>query len=147
MIRLFTIGFAGKSAEQFFSLLQHNNVKTVVDTRLNNTSQLSGFAKADDLKYFLKQLADIDYMHSLAFAPTKDLLDKSRKNKFSWEEYETAYIKLLEERNILQATDIDALHNCCLLCSEHSPENCHRRLLAEYLKAHRQDILIVHLTD
>jgi uncharacterized protein (DUF488 family) len=145
MIKLFTIGFTGKTAESFFNLLRNNKVKKIVDTRINNVSQLSGFAKAPDLKFFADEIGQISYDHNIDFAPTKDLLSNYRNKKLSWQEYEIEYLNLLDMRKIAQKTNIDLLHENCLLCSEHTPEKCHRRLLAEYLQNVRNDIEIVHL--
>ena len=145
MIRLYTIGFTEKSAERFFQLLEYNQVKRIVDTRVSNNSQLSGFAKGKDLAFFAKQLANIDYEHQLKFAPSKELLGEYRKKKISWNEYAEKYTGLLDERNIRDEVDIAGLHECCLLCSEHTAEKCHRRLLAEYLQGPNSDIEIIHL--
>ncbi len=79
MIRLYTIGFTRKSAERFFQLLEQNQVKKIIDTRVSNNSQLSGFAKGKDLAFFAKQIANIDYEHQLEFAPSKELLGRYRK--------------------------------------------------------------------
>ena len=146
MIQLYTIGFTGKSAEKFFTLLQNNAVERIVDTRINNTSQLSGFAKADDLAFFARSVGRIDYKHQLDFAPTKDLLANYRNGKISWSEYEIEYLNLLDVRKIANKVNIEELHQNCLLCSEHTPEKCHRRLLAEYFQHRYNDILITHLT-
>ncbi len=145
MIKLFTIGFTNKSAEQFFDLLKNNQVEGLVDTRINNVSQLSGFAKGNDLKFFAKQIGKINYTHALDFAPTKDLLADYRAKKITWADYEIAYLNLLDSRKVKQKVDVESLHQHCLLCSEHTPEKCHRRLLAEYFQVVRQDIEIVHL--
>jgi uncharacterized protein (DUF488 family) len=145
MIKLFTIGFTGKSAENFFNLLRNNDVKKIVDTRINNVSQLAGFAKAPDLKFFANEIGKMSYDHNIDFAPTKELLSGYRNKKISWQEYEIEYLNLLDMRNVAQKTNIDLLHENCLLCSEHTPEKCHRRLLAEYLKHVRNDIEIIHL--
>ena len=145
MIRLYTIGFTEKSAERFFQLLEHNQVKKIIDTRVNNNSQLSGFAKGKDLAFFAKQLTNIDYEHQLKFAPSKELLGQYRKKEISWDEYAEEYIGLLDERDISREVNIASLHECCLLCSEHTAEKCHRRLLAEYLKKLNLDIEIIHL--
>jgi len=88
MIELYTIGFTKKSAQQFFELLTTNEVEEIVDTRVNNTSQLAGYAKGKDLQFFAKKVADIDYSHELDFAPTKELLSKYRKKEMTWAEYE-----------------------------------------------------------
>jgi uncharacterized protein (DUF488 family) len=145
MIKLFTIGFTGKSAENFFNLLRNNDVKKIVDTRINNVSQLAGFAKAPDLKFFANAIGKMSYDHNIDFAPTKELLSGYRNKKISWQEYEIEYLNLLDMRNVAKKTNIDLLHENCLLCSEHTPEKCHRRLLAEYLKHVRNDIEIIHL--
>ena len=145
MIKLYTIGFTGKPAETFFNLLRNSQVKKIVDTRINNTSQLSGFAKGPDLKFFAKKIGDIFYEHNIDFAPTKELLSKYRDKKITWQEYEIEYLNLLDLRKVAQKTDIEKLHENCLLCSEHTPEKCHRRLLAEYLKKNNSAIEIIHL--
>jgi uncharacterized protein (DUF488 family) len=145
MIKLYTIGFTGKSAENFFNLLRNSQVKKIVDTRINNTSQLSGFAKGPDLNFFVKEIGNISYEHNIDFAPTKELLSRYRDKKITWPEYEIEYLNLLDMRKVAQKTDIEKLHENCLLCSEHTPEKCHRRLLAEYLKHVKNGIEIIHL--
>lgn len=145
MINIYTIGFTKKSAERFFYLLTTNKVERIIDTRLNNSSQLSGFAKAEDLKYFAKAIGNIDYLYEPEFAPTKELIKKYRDKEISWEGYEIGYLKLLETRNISQKVKLEEFHQNCLLCSEHLPTNCHRRILAEYLYKINNDINIIHL--
>jgi uncharacterized protein (DUF488 family) len=145
MIKLYTIGFTGKPAEKFFNLLTSSGVKKIVDTRINNVSQLAGFAKGSDLKFFAKEIGDISYEHNIDFAPTKELLTRYRNKKMTWEEYEVEYLNLLDMRKVASKTDIEKLHENCLLCSEHTPEKCHRRLLAEYLKHVKNDVEIIHL--
>ena len=146
MIHLFTIGFTKKSARDFFSRLRSAGVRTVIDTRLNNTGQLSGYAKRDDLAYFLKDLLNVNYVHWQESAPTDELLKAYRDKKISWEEYEREYRSLIEERRIEQSEIARHLDYSCLLCSEAKPHRCHRRLLAEYLKSKAIDgISITHL--
>ncbi len=145
MIELYTIGFTNKSAEQFFGLLRDNDVRTLVDTRVNNTSQLSGFAKGPDLAFFSRAIGGINYRHQLDFAPTKELLAHYRAKKLTWAEYETEYLNLLDLRRVGQHLNVEELHQNCLLCSEHTPERCHRRLLAEYLQHRFGGITIRHL--
>ncbi|MCB0212867.1 MAG: DUF488 domain-containing protein [Anaerolineae bacterium] len=145
MIKLYTIGFTEKSAKKFFELLEQNQVRKIIDTRINNTSQLSGFAKGKDLSFFAKRIANIGYEHKLNFAPTKELLRQYRKKEISWDEYTKEYLQLLDARHIKEATNFESLHESCLLCSEHSPELCHRKLLAEYLQEINPDIQIIHL--
>jgi uncharacterized protein (DUF488 family) len=145
MIKLYTIGFTGKPAEKFFSLLKNAGVKKIVDTRINNVSQLAGFAKGSDLKFFAREIANISYEHDIDLAPTKELLAKYRNKELDWKQYEIEYLDLLDSRKIAQKIDIEKLHEHCLLCSEHTPEKCHRRLLAEYLKNVKNEIEIIHL--
>lgn len=145
MIKLYTIGFTKKNAEKFFNLLTSNDVKEIVDTRINNTSQLAGFAKADDLQFIAKAVGNIGYSHNVDFAPTKELFSRYRKKEMTWAEYEVEYLNLLDMRHIAQKVNIEALHKNCFLCSEHTPEKCHRRLLAEYFQYVKNDIKIIHL--
>jgi len=145
MINLFTIGFTKKPAETFFKLLKDSGVKQIVDTRINNVSQLSGFAKGSNLQFFAREIGNISYDHNIDLAPTKDLLYLYRTKKLTWNEYETEYLNLLDIRKIAQKINVENLHQNCLLCSEHKPDRCHRRLLAEYFKQVRNDIQITHL--
>ncbi len=145
MIKLYTIGFTGKPAEKFFDLLRDAGVNKIIDTRINNVSQLAGFAKGSDLKFFANEIGKMSYEHNIDFAPTKELLSRYREKEMSWVEYETAYLNLLDLRKVAQKTDVEKLHKNCLLCSEHTPEKCHRRLLAEYLKHVNREIEIIHL--
>lgn len=144
-MKLFTIGFTKKNAEEFFSRLMKAEIKTLVDIRLNNRSQLAGFAKEQDLKYFLKTIAGIDYIYRPEWAPTQEMLDSYKKYKNSWQVYETAFNKLITERKIERFADARTLDRACLLCSEDTPEHCHRRLVAEHLKNKFDGIEICHL--
>ncbi|HUV79613.1 MAG TPA: DUF488 domain-containing protein [Candidatus Bathyarchaeia archaeon] len=144
-IKLYTIGFTKKSAKKFFEILKKNNVEKIIDIRLNNTSQLAGFTKMEDFKYFLNEIGDIKYIHMLDCAPTEDLLKNYKKRNITWNEYEKRYFDILEKRNILKDIDYSIFNNACLLCSESSPKFCHRRLLAEYLAEHKTEISIIHL--
>lgn len=145
MIKLFTIGFTEKSAESFFTLLKKAGVKKIIDTRLNNVSQLAGFAKGKDLEFFANSIVSAGYEHNINLAPTKELLKNYRDKKINWAQYEKEYIGILEKRNIIQKIDFQKLDGSCLLCSEHKPDMCHRRLLAEYLKKANNEIEIIHL--
>jgi uncharacterized protein (DUF488 family) len=146
MITLFTIGFTKKSAEHFFNLLRNNGVKQLADIRISNSSQLAGFAKGKDLEFFVKEICHIPYRHIADFAPSKELLDQWHKQEVTWKEYEKIYIQLLKDRDILRKYGIKAFDGSCFLCSEDTPEQCHRRLLAEYLKEHSSEqVKIIHL--
>lgn len=144
-MKLFTIGFTGTSARNFFERLKSAGVRTVIDTRLNNVSQLAGFAKRDDLEFFAERIAGARYTCVPAMAPTKDLLDAYRKKRIDWPEYERRYNDLIAERAIETSIPRADLDGGCLLCSEAKPHRCHRRLAAEYLKSKLDDIEIVHL--
>ncbi len=127
--KLFTMGFTQKSAEAFFTRLSHAGVKRVIDVRLNNVSQLAGFAKRDDLAYFLKTICDCHYRHEPRLAPTKEILEGYKKKKIPWEEYEGRFLELLKRRQAEKTVSFKELENACLLCSEPTPEHCHRRLV------------------
>ena len=145
-MKIFTIGFTNKKAEAFFEKLRQAGVKRVVDVRLNNVSQLAGFSKKDDLKYFLQAIAGIDYVHMPELAPIKKkLLDAYRKHKGGWSIYEQEFLELMQRRRIETSVATDLLDQGCLLCSEHKPHHCHRRLVAEYLQRHWTDVSIEHL--
>nr|WP_240004470.1 DUF488 domain-containing protein [Pectobacterium carotovorum] len=133
-IKIHTIGFTKKTAEHFFNGLKKNGVVRVIDTRLNNNSQLSGFAKARDLEFFLKKICDIGYVYRSELAPTKKILDDYKNKKIDWEQYAKEYLNLMEQRLISSRLSSDEVDGGCLLCSEDKPHHCHRRLLAEYLK-------------
>lgn len=146
MITLYTIGFTKKSAELFFELLKKNKVNKLVDVRISNGSQLSGFAKGKDLAYFVKQICGIDYMHITDFAPTKELLDRWHDKSVSWSDYVTEYTAMLKHRDIIKKYGVKKFDKACFLCSEETPEMCHRRLLAEYMKDNSvEDVKIIHL--
>ena len=144
-MRLMTIGFTKKSARHFFEALQKADVKRVVDVRLNNVSQLAGFAKRNDLEYFLRTICGIDYVHLPDLAPTREMLDAFKKHRGSWQEYEDRFLDLMARRRIEETIKREVLEDGCLLCSEHEPHHCHRRLVAEYLDRHWGDVEIRHL--
>ena len=145
MIETFTIGFTKKSAETFFTKLRESGVKRLLDVRLNNSSQLSGFAKRDDLRFFLKTIADIEYEHLPELAPTKDILDAYKKHGGDWEVYEAEFMELMAKRSIETQLRQEDFQSSCLLCSEHLPKLCHRRLVLEYLQEKWGDISVSHL--
>ncbi len=144
-MKIFTIGFTKKSAEEFFARLQKAAVRRVVDVRLNNTSQIAGFAKARDLQFFLRAVAGIDYLHLPELAPTQDILDDFVKAKGTWSHYERRFLGLMATRRVVETLSGKLFDADCLLCSEDTPEHCHRRLVAEHLQKHWPDVEIVHL--
>ena len=146
-MELYTIGFTKTTAEHFFERLGHAGPQRVIDVRLNNRSQLAGFAKRDDLKFFLRTIGKMDYVHEPILAPTQDILDAYKKSKGSWEAYEDAFVALMRDRRIESELSRELFDGACLLCSEHTAENCHRRLVAEYLNDAWPDaaLTVVHL--
>ena len=144
-MKLFTIGFTKKSAEQFFTRLKQPGLVRLVDVRLNNVSQLAGFTKKNDLQFFLREICHIDYVHLTELAPTQDILDAYKKNGGDWSVYEKQFLALMAARRVEETVDKDLLAGGCLLCSEPTPEHCHRRLVAEYLREKWGDVEIEHL--
>jgi uncharacterized protein (DUF488 family) len=145
-LQLYTIGFTKKTAQQFFDLLKEAGVEHLIDIRLHPDSQLSGFAKRNDLRFFLERLNDCAYQYEPRLAPSDELLKAYRGNK-DWIAYEAGYLILLKERNMPQSLDqnIFEKHKCCLLCSEAKPDKCHRRLAAEEIQKYCKNIEIIHL--
>lgn len=131
--KLCTIGFTKTNAEGFFERLRKASVKTVIDVRLHNTSQLAAFARADDLAFFLKKIGDIKYLHEPLLAPTDSMLKAFKRDKGDWNTYESRFRALMAERQIERRITLDSLDGACLLCSEATPHHCHRRLVCEYL--------------
>ena len=144
-MKIYTIGFTKKSAREFFGLLKESGAKRLVDVRLRNTSRLSGFAKKDDLAWFLQELCKMDYIHLPQLAPTGEMLDAYRKEYKSWEVYEREFLALMEEGRMAKTDVKRAVDNSVLLCSEDTAEHCHRRLVAEYLQRHWDEVEIKHL--
>lgn len=143
-VNLFTIGFTQKKAEQFFETLIKAGVKKVIDTRLNNVSQLAGFTKKQDLEYFLHKIGGIEYIQILDLAPTKDILEEYKKKRITWATYEEMFNQLISERQIEKKVNPYLLDESCLLCSEAKPHNCHRRLVAEYLQQKLDTSIKIH---
>lgn len=144
-MKVYTIGFTKTSAQHFFGRLKGAGVGKVVDVRLHNVSQLAGFAKKDDLRYFLQAIADIGYEHHPELAPTEEMLQGFRASGGIRGPSEQGFLDLLAERRVEKTLDPRALDGACLLCSEDKPHHCHRRLVAEYLDSHWGGLEIVHL--
>ncbi len=143
-MNLYTIGFSQKSAEEFFKLLKLNNIIRLIDIRLNNKSQLAGFTNVKHLPYFLK-IHSIEYLYRPDFSPSKELLKGYKNKSISWKEYEIEYNKIIVQRNLIEKIDWNIFNDSVLLCSEPTGEQCHRRLLAEYLAQNKNEIKIKHL--
>src|SRR4051812_10557479 len=144
-MKVFTIGFTKKNAREFFNALRHAGVKRIVDVRLNNVSQLAGFAKRDDLAFLLREVCGMDYIHVPDLAPTQEMLDNYKKLKGDWGTYEKQFLDLMRDRRIEDRIPKDIIADGCLLCSEDKPHHCHRRLVAEYLKERWGNIQISHI--
>ena len=143
---LYTIGFTQRSAEEFFETLKGAGVDRVIDVRLNNVSQLAGYSKKDDLRYFLRHLGGIDYHHELTLAPTQEMLEEYRAKKVTWARYEPRFRALLAERRVEKKLDRALFAGKpVLLCSEFEPDHCHRRIVAEYLVEKWGARKLVHL--
>jgi uncharacterized protein (DUF488 family) len=145
-MEVYSIGFTKKTAEQFFSLLKDAGIRRLIDVRLNNVSQLAGFAKRKDLQFFLKAICDAEYVHEPLLAPTKEMLDAYKKHKGSWEIYEARFLQLMHERRIEEKLEPSAFSvRTVLLCSEPTPDCCHRRLVLGYLQAKWGGLRVTHL--
>jgi uncharacterized protein (DUF488 family) len=145
-VEITTIGFTKHSAESFFSRLKNSGIEQLIDVRINNVSQLAGFAKRDDLKFFLDRICGASYLHQPLLAPTNELLKSYRDKEMSWSEYEKRFLDLMQVRKIENEMSRDLFaKKTTLLCSEHTAEQCHRRLVVEYLNDHWGNITITHL--
>ena len=145
-MEIYTIGFTQTTAERFFDRLADAGVARLLDVRLNNSSQLAGFAKAKDLPFFLRRLVRAEYRHEPLLAPTQELLDAYKKHKGDWSAYEQGFLELMSERQIeSRLVRTDFATPTALLCSEATADHCHRRLVCEYLAAHWPDVRPVHL--
>ncbi|MDA4885858.1 DUF488 family protein [Streptomyces sp. CCM_MD2014] len=144
-MKIYTIGFTKKPAKKFFDLLIGTGATTLVDIRLNNVSQLSGFAKRDDLAYFLREICGMAYVHKPNLAPTQPMLDDYKKKRSGWDTYEARFLELMEQRDISHVISQELLSNSVLLCSEDTPHHCHRRLVAEYLAQRWEGVTVEHL--
>ena len=144
-MEVYTIGFTKKTAADFFGILKATGIQRLVDVRLNNTSQLAGFAKRDDLAFFLKELCNIEYQHTPFLAPTQEILDGWKKGK-NWEEYERKFMELLVNRKIADQFEKDFFRTpTVFMCSEPTAEHCHRRLVLEHLQKKITDLKIIHI--
>ncbi len=135
-MKTYTIGFTKKNAEIFFKFLKDAKIKKLIDVRINNVSQLAGFAKKDDLKYFLENLCDgAKYIHVPELAPTNEMLSSYKKGNITWNQYEKDFLDLMKNREVEKKFKPDFFEDSCLLCSEHEPHFCHRKLVVDYLNS------------
>lgn len=147
MITIYTIGFTKKNAHKFFTLLKNAGVKKLVDIRINNSSQLAGFAKGADLDFFMRELCGASYTHNIDLAPTKELLKDYQDKVIDWNGYTKIFNMLLKNRRVAERYSVEDFDGACFLCTEDTPEQCHRRLVAEFFMKHNPDknIRIIHL--
>lgn len=145
-MEIYTIGFTKKTAERFFESLKSNRIERLVDVRLNNVSQLAGFAKRQDLEYFLKNLCSAEYVHEPLLAPTQEMLDGYKKDGGAWADYEEKFLSLMRQRRVESSVSKSLFSKrSVLLCSEDKPHQCHRRVAAEYLKDAWGGVTVHHL--
>jgi uncharacterized protein (DUF488 family) len=145
-MEIYSIGFTQKSASEFFSTLKAHGIERLLDVRLNNTSQLAGFAKQADLAYFLSEICGAVYEHEPLLAPTQEMLDAFKKRKGSWEDYTKDYLALIRSRKVESVLSRESFQKkTVLLCSEPTAEHCHRRLALEYLQQEWGGVRIIHL--
>jgi uncharacterized protein (DUF488 family) len=145
-MEIYSIGFTKKSAQQFFGALRGAEIRRLVDVRLHNSSQLAGFAKRQDLTFFLRELCEAEYVHEPLLAPSQEMLDDYKKRKGAWTEYEARFLSLMAEREIERHLKRSSFEKpSALLCSELSPDQCHRRLVLEYLREKWGEIKVTHL--
>lgn len=145
-MEIFTIGFTQSTAAHFFGRLRAAGIRRLLDVRLNNVSQLAGFAKRDDLAFFLGELCGAEYVHEPLLAPSLEMLDEYKKQKGSWVEYERRFLGLMAERRIEERVSREMFAvPTVLLCSEATAEQCHRRLVLEHLQEHWGGLTVTHL--
>lgn len=145
---IYTIGFTKKTAELFFKPLKENGIEILIDVRLSNKSQLAGFTKAGDIEFFLENICNCRYIHCDEFAPSKDLLKDYQAGKVSWDEYVNAFNNIMDKRGVCKRfyEKFSKFEKVCLLCSEATPEHCHRRLVAERVQAaNPKNVQVIHL--
>lgn len=140
MINLFNIGFTQKSAEEFFGILKKNKIECLVDIRLNPNGQLSRFAFEKDLPFFLNNLGDgCKYAHRVDLAPQNELLKEVRTKGSAMSKdyklFEKEFNEYLEKKSKIGnfVEQFKKYQNVVLLCSEHTTEKCHRRLVSNML--------------
>jgi uncharacterized protein (DUF488 family) len=145
-MEVYSIGFTKKTAKQFFELLKREHIARLLDVRLNNVSQLAGFTKRQDLEYLLRAICNAEYLHEPLLAPTREILDDYKKKRSSWAEYERRFLELLAERDVEHQLNPSIFSvPTVLLCSEVTPDRCHRRLVLEYLNNRWGNLMIKHL--
>lgn len=144
-MEVYTAGFTKWLAEDFFEKLNALNINKLIDIRLRPNSQLSGFTREVNFSYFLKKLSHVEYEHQINLAPTKELLNRRRKNNLSWPEFESEYLNLLTEDILEYCFKEISKQNILFLCSESEPQFCHRRVLTDKLLSLNSELKVTHL--
>ncbi len=129
--KVYTLSAYEISAKDFFERVAAENTDLVLDVRLKNGSQLCGFTKQKDLEFFVPRLTGARYLHELAFAPTKGLLDLYTKKQLDWRRYREEYRILLEQREALPRYFqlYGSLPCVCLLGTETKKRRSHTEVL------------------
>ena len=145
-MEVYTIGFTKKPASKFFGELKRVGIKQLIDVRLNNSSQLAGFTKKNDLIFFLMEICGANYIHEPLLAPTSEILTSYKKKKITWQDYEKRFLDLMIERKVEEKINRNIFDQpTVLLCSESTAEHCHRRLVLEYFQSKWGNFEIIHL--
>ena len=141
MTKIFTIGFSGKKPDDFLDILNATQIRCVWDIRLWRTSTHVPFYSGDSLATAL----GARYEYHPEFAPSTEILTGYKDGRIKWPDYERMYRKLLDVRAPTDELDPTAIDRVCLLCTEKSALQCHRRSAAEYIATQILDTEIVHL--
>ena len=141
MSKIFTIGFSGKSPDAFMDVLNAVRVRAVWDIRLWRASVYVPFYSGENLATVL----GTRYEYHPEFAPTTEILDGYKNGRITWADYEKMYRELLAVRRPAVGAEPATFDRICLLCTEKSATQCHRRIAAEYIASQFPDTDIVHL--
>jgi uncharacterized protein (DUF488 family) len=135
-LEIYTSGTSGITAERFFLRLRELKATSVIDTRIHPSSQLSGYSKQESLKYFLKEILQIPYIYESQLCPIEQDFKLYKNKQMIWKTYQDKYYQLLINRNIKEKIDFSPWGDRpVILCSESSPDQCHRRLAAEFISS------------
>lgn len=141
MTKIFTIGFSGKKPNDFMDILNATQISCVWDIRLWRTSRFVPFYSGTNLATVLGNR----YEYHPEFAPSTEILTGYKDGHLTWTDYERVYRELLASRQPTAGLELAVLNRICLLCTEKSAAQCHRRLAAEYIATQFPDTEIVHL--
>lgn len=145
-MNIYTVGFEQVPAKDFFETLRSSPAVRLIDARLNPNPEDGGYARGGDLAYLLGELCGMSYHHVPALAPTKQMVSEVLDRGGPWEAYEKSFLRLMRERCVEETVKRDLLDDAVVMCLERSADQCHRRLVAEYLQRAWPDVIIHHLT-